>query len=127
MPSVRLLGGVGGNAFFIVPIISFRNLEKAIFSHFTFYLDKDRRAEAIGEITRLVGERCLSRLVGSEGCVTFCVATSDIAESEEDYLKVKAIRGVEKVISDFPLRFHDTSAYIDRLIDEKIMGLRLKS
>jgi len=114
-------------AYFIVPIINFKNLEKMIFSHYIFYLDKNRRAEAIDEITQLVGERCMSRLVGSEGCVTFCVATTDIAESEEDYLKVKAIRGVEKVISDFPLRFHDTSTYIDKLIDEKIMDLGSKS
>jgi DNA-binding Lrp family transcriptional regulator len=123
----RLQRLLKGNAYFIVPIISFRNLEKMIFSHYIFYLDENRRAEAIDEITRLFGERCMSKLVGSEGCVTFCVATSDITESEEDYLKVKAIRGVEKVISDFPLRFHDTSTYIDKLIDEKIMRLGSKS
>ena len=118
----RLQRLLKGNAYFIVPIISFRNLEKMIFSHYIFYLDENQRAEAIDEITRLVGERCMSRLIGSEGCVAFCVATSDITESEEDYLKVKVIPGVEKVITDFPLRFHDTSAYIDKLIDEKIQS-----
>ena len=112
-----------GNAFFIAPIISFRNLGEMVFTHHIFYLNENRRAEAIDEITRLVGERCMSRFVGSEGCAGFCVATSDIAESEEDYLKVKAVPGVEKIISDFPLRFHDTSACVDKLIDEKIQSL----
>ena len=116
-----------GNAFFISPIISFRNLGDMVFSHHIFYLDENRRATAIAEITRLVGERCMSKFVGSEGCVGFCVATSDITESEEDYLKVKAVQGVKKVISDFPLRFHDTSAYIDKLIDGKISVLEFKS
>jgi DNA-binding Lrp family transcriptional regulator len=111
------------NAYFIVPIISFRNLENLIFNHYTCYLDENRRAETIDEITQLFGERCMSSIIGSEGCVIFCVATSDIVESEEDYLKVTAIQGVDKVISDFPLRFHDTSTYIDKRIDEKIMGL----
>jgi DNA-binding Lrp family transcriptional regulator len=116
-----------GNAFFIVPVVSFENLENAICSHFTLFLDENRRAEAIDEITRLLGERCMSRLVTSEGSVTFCVPTTSITLSEEDYLKVKAIHGVEKLILDFPLCCHDTSAYIDKLIDEKIMGLKSRS
>jgi hypothetical protein len=82
-----------------------------------------RRAEAIDEITRLFDERNMSRHVDSEGSATFCVLTTTITESDEDYVKARAIPGVEKVIMDFTLRCHDTSGYIDKLIDEKIMGL----
>ena len=116
-----------GKAFFIVPVVSFDSFQNAVCSHFTFFLDGKRRSEAIDEIIRLVGERTMSRLVTSEGSVSFCVPTRSIIESEEDYLKVKVIPGVEKVIMDFPLRCHDTSAYIDKLIDEKIVSLESKS
>ena len=112
-----------GNAYFIVPVISLENLKNATCTHFTIFLDENQRAEAIDEITRLFGERDMSRHVSSEGSVTFCVLTTTITESDEDYLKAKAIPGVEKVIMDFTLRCHDTSGYIDKLIDEKIMGL----
>jgi DNA-binding Lrp family transcriptional regulator len=112
-----------GNAYFIVPVISLENLQNTTCTHFTIFLDENRRAEAIDEITRLFGERDMSRYVSSEGSVTFCVLTTTITESDEDYLKVQAIPGVEKVIMDFTLRCHDTSGYIDKLMDERIMGL----
>jgi DNA-binding Lrp family transcriptional regulator len=112
-----------GNAYFIVPVISLENLKNATCTHFTIFLDENRRAEAIEEITHLFGERSMSRLASSEGSATFCVLTTRITESEENYLKAKAIPGVEKVIMDFTLRCHDTSGYIDKLIDEKIMAL----
>jgi DNA-binding Lrp family transcriptional regulator len=112
-----------GNAYFIVPVISLENLENVTCTHFTIFLDENRRVEVIDEITRLFDERNMSRLVDSEGSVTFCVLTTTITESDEDYVKARAIQGVEKVIMDFTLRCHDTSGYIDKLIDEKIMGL----
>jgi uncharacterized protein (DUF1499 family) len=65
----------------------------------------------------------MDRLVSSEGSVSFCVPTTSIIQSEDDYLKAKAIPGVEKVIMDFLLSCHDVSTYIDKLIDEKILDL----
>ena len=65
----------------------------------------------------------MSRHVSPKGSVTFCVFTTAITESDEDFLKIRAIPRVEKVIMDFTLRCHDTSGYNDKLIDEKIMEL----
>jgi DNA-binding Lrp family transcriptional regulator len=120
----RLQKLVKGNAFFIVPVI---RLENIFCSHFTFFLDKDKRAAAVNEIDRLVGDRCMSRLIGSEGSATFCVLTKSVNKSEEDYLKMKAIPGVKRVIMDFTQCSHDTSAYFDRLINEKIADLEKKT
>ncbi|MHA2406363.1 MAG: hypothetical protein ACXACH_06390, partial [Candidatus Hermodarchaeia archaeon] len=72
------------------------------------------------KITRLIGERYMDRLVSSEGSVSFCVPTTSIIQSEDDYRKAKAISGVENIIMDFLLSCHDVSTYIDKLIDEEI-------
>jgi DNA-binding Lrp family transcriptional regulator len=120
----RLQKLVKGNAFFIVPVIS---LENIFCSHFTFFLDEDKRTAAINEIDRLVGDRCMSRLIGSEGAVAFCVLMESVNKSEEDYLKMKAISGVKRVIMDFTQCSHDTSAYFDRLINERIADLEKKT
>jgi DNA-binding Lrp family transcriptional regulator len=116
----RLQRLIKRNAFFIVPVIS---LENAFCSFFTFFLDQKSRAEAVDAITRVVGGRCMSRLVGPEGNVAFCVLTKSINESEEDYLKLKAVPGVQKVVLDFTQCCHDFSEVVDRLINEKIAAL----
>jgi DNA-binding Lrp family transcriptional regulator len=112
----RLQRLVKGNAFFIVPVVS---LEDFFCSHFTVFLDEDKRAAAVNEIDRLIQEKCMSRLVGSEGSVTFCVLTKSVNESEEDYFRMKAIPGVKRAIMDFTQCSHDTSAYFDKLINKK--------
>jgi DNA-binding Lrp family transcriptional regulator len=119
----RLQRLVKGNAFFIVPVINMENLENVIFSYLTFFLDENLRAEAIDAVTQLIGEKTMSRMVDSDGSAGFCVLNSNITESEEDYLKAKTIRGVEKVALDFPRRCHDISTCVDKLIDDKIAEL----
>lgn len=116
----RLRRLVQGNAFFIVPVISLKNF---FCSHFTVFLDEDKRAAAVNEIDCLVGDKCMSRLISSEGTVAFCVLTKSANESEEDFLKMKAIPGVKRVIMDFTQCCHDTSAYFDKLINKKIADL----
>jgi hypothetical protein len=59
------------NAFFIVPVVGFKNLENVFCSHFIFFLEKNKRAEAFNEINRLIGERYMDQLVSSEGSARY--------------------------------------------------------